>query len=36
MSANHKPKFIDQWWPAFLVVFALTGIFTIILYHPVW
>ena len=35
MSAHEKTKWFDNFWPLFLVAFALLGILTIALFHPV-
>jgi hypothetical protein len=34
MSAHNKDSFIDRWWPLFLILFGLTFISILALFHP--
>ncbi len=35
MSSHKKEPFIDRWWPVFLILFGLTFISILALFHPV-
>jgi hypothetical protein len=34
MSSSHKPSLLETWWPLLLILFAVTCVLTIALWHP--